>query len=237
MELRIAVAKTDRFGSGTTGDTVETTERPNGGISIVLADGQKEGQDSKAISTMVSHKVIEYITQGCRDSMAIRATSNRIFKEYNGKVKANLNILSADLQTNTIVISRNNPVPVFLVTEGQVDTLNEESSPIGDQMDICPSIVELAIIPDMLIIMMSDGVYHAGQPETNEMDILTAIEALVEEQEPSAKEIADTLLSRAMRLDSDRPKDDMSVVVMLVSPHPTDNIRRMSASMELDPQD
>jgi len=235
--LRLAVAKTDRFGSGTTGDTVETTERPNGGISLVLADGQEEGQDSKAISTMVSHKIIEYITQGCRDSMAIRAASKDIFKEYNGKVKANLNVLSADLQTNTIVISRNNPVPVFLVTEGQVDTLSDESNPIGDQMDICPSIVELAIMPEMLIIMISDGVYNAGQPETNEMDILTTIEALVEEQEPSAKEIADTLLNRAIRLDNNRPKDDMSVIVMLISPHSADNIRRMSASMELEPQD
>ena len=237
MELRLAVAKTDRFRSGTTGDTVETTERPNGGISIVLADGQKDGQVSKAISTMVSHKVIEYITQGCRDSMAIRSASNNIFMAYEGKVSANLNVLSADLQTNTIVISRNNPVPVFLITEGQVDILDEESSPIGDEMDICPSIVELAIIPEMLIIMISDGVYYAGQPEIDEMDILTIIEALVEEQEPSAKEIADTLLSRAIRLDNNRPKDDMSVIVMLISPHPTDNIRRMSASMELDPQD
>lgn len=236
MELRFAVAKTDRFGAGTTGDTVETTERPNGGISIILADGQDDARDSKAISTMVSHKVIEYITQGCKDSIAIRSTSNSIYKDYNGRVKANLNVFSADLQTKTIVISRNNPVPVFLVTEGQVDTLSEDSVPIGTQLEISPSIVELSIIPDMLIIMISDGVYFAGQPDKNEMDILTIIESLAEEQELSTREIADTLLNRAIRLDNNRPKDDMSVIVMYISPHPTDNIRRMCGSMELDPQ-
>lgn len=234
MELRIAVAKTDRYGTSTTGDTVEMAERPNGGISIVLADGQEDGQDSKSISTMVSHRVIEYITQGCRDSTAIRAASNSIFVEYKGNVKANLNVLSADLQTNTIVISRNNPVPVFLITEDKVDILNEESIPIGDQMDICPSIVELAIIPEMVIVMISDGVYYAGDPESNETNIITVLESLVEDQEPSAKEIADTLLSRAIRLDDDRPKDDLSVVVMLISPRSTDHIRRISASMDLD---
>lgn len=234
MELRIAVAKTDRYGTTTTGDTVEITERPNGGISIVLADGQADDQDSKAISTMVSHKVIECIIQGLRDSAAIRAASNKIFLEYDGKVRAKLNVLSADLQTNTIVISRNNPAPVFLITEGKVDTLKEESVPIGTQMDICPSIVELPIIPEMLIVTISDGMFNAGDPEMNETNIITVIEAMIEDQEPSAKEMADTLLSRAIRLDNGRPKDDFSVVVMLVSPQSSDHIRRISATMDLD---
>ena len=236
MELRFAVAKTDQFGAATTGDTVETTERPNGGISIILADGQEDARDSKAISTMVSHKVIEFITQGYKDSIAVRSASNWIYQEYSGRVSANLNILTADLQTNTIVISRNNPVPVFLVTDGQVDTLSEDSVPIGTQLDVSPSIVELSLIPDMLIIMVSDGVYFAGQPEKNEMDILTIIKSLVEEQEISTREIADTILNWAIRLDNDRPKDDMSVIVMLISHHPADNIRRMFGSMELYPQ-
>jgi len=145
-----------------------------------------------------------------------------------------LNVLSADLQTNTIVISRNNPAPVFLITEGKVDTLKQESEPIGYQMDICPSIVELPIIPEMLIVTISDGLFNAGDPEMNETNIITVIEAMIEDQEPSAKEMADTLLSRAIRLDNGRPKDDFSVVVMLVSPQSSDHIRRISATMDLD---
>lgn len=234
MEIRIAVAKIDKSGSGKSGDTVETTERPNGGVSVVLADGRLRGEDQKSISTMVSHRVIDHISDGVRDGAAIRATSSSIFAEHRGAIQANLNVISADLQTNTILVSRNNPVPVFLINGEQVDCLASESESIGGQGDITPTIVELQIQPGMAVIVFSDGVYNAGRKQQSIPDICTTIEALIEEQEPSAQEIADFLLNRAIRLDEGRPKDDMSVVVMLVSPRSSDRIRRMNLTMRID---
>ena len=234
MEIIIAVAKVDKHQSGDSGDTVETIERPNGGISIILADGQINNRDDKGISTMVSHKVLYQISQGVRDSAAIRQASNNIFEEYNGCVQANLNLISVDSQTNTIIVSRNNPVPVFLVTDEVVDCLSSDSFPIGREKDIRPTIVELPINPGMAVIALSDGVYHAGSADGQNPDISVSIEALFDEQEPTAREVAEYLLNRAIRLDEGRPKDDMSIVVMLISPVTTDKIRRMNISMTLD---
>ncbi len=234
MEIRIAVAKIDRSGAGTSGDTVETIERPNGGLSVVLADGQIHGKDQKSISTMVSHRVIDHISDGVRDGAAIRATARSLFTDYQGAVQANLNLISVDLQTNTILVSRNNPVPVFLIDHHQVDCLATESEPIGGRGDIVPTIIELSIQAGLVIIVFSDGVYHAGRKNPSNPDICTTIEALIEEQEPSAQEIADFLLNRAIRLDEGRPQDDMSVVVMLVSAQSTDRIRRMNLTMRID---
>lgn len=234
MEIRIAVAKIDRSRAGTSGDTVETIERPNGGISIVLADGQIQGKNQKSISTMVSHRVIDHISDGVRDGAAIRAASSSIFAEYQGAIQANLNVVSVDLQTNTILVSRNNPVPVFLINDVKVDCLGTDSEPIGGREDITPTIVELQIQPWMAVIVFSDGVYNAGRKDQSIPDIYTTIEALIEEQEPTAQEIADILLNRAIRLDEERPKDDMSVVVMLVSPRTSDRIRRMNLTMRID---
>ena len=234
MEIRIAVAKIDKSGTGSSGDTVETIERPNGGVSVVLADGQIQRDDQKSISTMVSHRVIDHISDGVRDGAAIRATASSIFAEYQGAIQANVNMVSADLQTNTILVSRNNPVPVFLVNEEQVDCLATDSEPIGGRRDIVPTIVELPIQPGLAVIVFSDGVYNAGRKGQSNPDICTTIEALVEEQEPSAQDIADFLLNRAIRLDEDRPQDDMSVVVMQVSPQSSDRIRRMNLTMRID---
>ncbi len=105
--------------SAKSGDTVEIIERPNGGISAVLADGQANGKGNKGISTMISHRVIGNISEGVRDGSAIRAVSSRIFAEHNGMVQADLTVISADMQSNTVLISRNNPVPVFIVSEGR----------------------------------------------------------------------------------------------------------------------
>ena len=234
MEIKIAIAKIDKFGSGISGDTAEVIERPNGGLSVVLADGQMDDQDNKAISTMVSHRIIEHISTGARDSSAVRAASNNIFVEYGGRVQANLNILSVDLQSNTILVSRNSPIPVFLIRDEIVDVLTCDCEPIGGHADISPTIVELEISPGTAIILLTDGVYNAGSGNQTSLDFGTILEALFDEQEPTAKEIADFLLNRAIRLDDGRPKDDMSVVVMLITAEPTDHIRRMSVTMSLE---
>ena len=112
MEIQIAVAKTNKYAVSESGDTLETVERPNGGMSVVLADGQTSGRGAKTISAMVVRKVISLLAEGVRDGAAARAASDHLYTERYGKVSATLNILSADLQTGTLVITRNNPSPV-----------------------------------------------------------------------------------------------------------------------------
>ena len=53
MEIQIAVAKINKYAVSESGDTLEVVERPNGGLSVVLADGQSSGRGAKAISMMV----------------------------------------------------------------------------------------------------------------------------------------------------------------------------------------
>ena len=61
MEIKIAVAKVKKYAVSTSGDTLEVIERPNGGLSVVLADGQTSGRGAKAISMMVVRKVISLL--------------------------------------------------------------------------------------------------------------------------------------------------------------------------------
>lgn len=234
MEVKVAIAKINKHGNGISGDTVEVTERANGGISMVLADGQIEERDSKVISTMVAHRVLEHISEGVRDGASIRAAASSIFTEHQGKVQANLCVISADLQTNTIIVSRNNALPIFLISEETVDCLSSESERFGSQLDAAPTIIELPIRPEMAVVVFSDGVFNAGQHNQQSMDVCGTLEAFIDEQEPTAYEIADFLLNRAIRLDDGQPKDDMSVIVLQVSSRPTDTIRRLNISMPLD---
>jgi len=53
MEFQIAVAKVNKYATSESGDTPEVVERPNGGPSVVLADGQTSGRRAKAVSQLV----------------------------------------------------------------------------------------------------------------------------------------------------------------------------------------
>src|SRR5215216_6780232 len=121
MEVQIAVAKINKYASSESGDTLEIVERPNGGLSVVLADGQTSGRGAKAVSQMVVRKVIGLLAEGVRDGAAARAASDALFTERQGKVISTLNIASLDLSSGTIVLTRNNPSPMCVWLNEQIN--------------------------------------------------------------------------------------------------------------------
>jgi serine phosphatase RsbU (regulator of sigma subunit) len=233
MEVQIAVAKINKYASSESGDTLEVTERPNGGLSVVLADGQTSGRGAKAVSMLVVRKVISLLAEGVRDGAAARAASDALYTEKAGKVSCTLNIASVDLESNTLVLSRNNPSPIFICREDQIDCLDVESSPIGVRRDIRPIITELEVEPGLTIVMYTDGLTHAGKRRGQPMDVCNAIQAMVEEQDPPPQELADALLAHAVALDENRPADDISVVVLKVITKNGDDVRRMSVRLPI----
>jgi len=231
MEIQIAVAKTNKYASSESGDTLEVVERPNGGMSVVLSDGQTSGRGAKTISTMVVRKVITLLAEGVRDGAAARAASDYLYTERDGKVTACLNILSADFQTGTLVITRNNPSPVFVSQGGDIQCLSGESVAIGTSRNIRPSITEFQLLEGTTIVVYTDGLVHAGDRYGQFLDICTLLEGLLEEQNPTSQFIADSLLSEAIRIDQGRPNDDMSVVVLRVVSGVDDQIRRLAVRL------
>lgn len=232
MEIQIAVAKTNKYANAESGDTLEVVERPNGGVSVVLADGQTSGKAAKVISTMVVRKVIALLAEGVRDGAAARAASDYLFTERNGRITATLNILSADLQTGTLVISRNNPTPIFIARGEKIECLSGESTSIGTSRNIRPTIIEIPLEIGLTVVIYTDGVWNSGDMYGSHLDVCTLLEATLEEQEPYAQDIADMLLGQAMRLDHGRPNDDMSVVVLRVISNETEEeIRRMTVRL------
>ncbi len=233
MEVQIAVAKVNKYASSESGDTVEVIERPNGGLSIVMADGQTSGRGAKWISTLAVRKVISLLSEGVRDGAAARAASDYLFTERKGKVSATLNILSVDLQTGTLVITRNNPAPVLLAHDDQIKSLDEECTPIGLYRDTRPLISELPLDAGLTAVAFTDGLVHAGSRYGDCLDVVTALQALLDECDPDPQGIADALLEHALKLDQRRPSDDVSILVLRVMALRGDMVRRMTVRLPL----
>lgn len=228
MEVQIAVSKTKKYATSQSGDTVEVVERPQGGLSVVLADGQSSGKGAKAISNFVVRKVISLLADGVRDGAAARAASDTLLTEKGGKVSSTLNILSIDLLTRTLVITRNNPLPAVVALNDQVKLLNDDSQPIGIYRDTRPIINEIPLSVGLTAIIFTDGLAHAGSRVGEKIEILGYVEALMDSEEPSPQLIADSLLSCAVQLDDGRPIDDISIVVLRVFPNDGNDVRRMN---------
>ncbi len=234
MEVQIAISKIKKYAASSSGDTAEVIERPNGGMSVVLADGQSSGDGAKWVSSLVVRKVIQFLADGVRDGAAARAASDALFTERNGRVSATLNILSADLQTRTLVITRNNPAPVVISYENNIRLLSEPSDAVGLRRDTRPMISEIPLDTGLTVVVFTDGLIHAGSFYGDSMDICTSVEAELEEEDPSPDKIADSLMNHALKLDRGRPRDDISIVVLRVVNNGTDMIRRMTVHLPVN---
>lgn len=238
MEIQIAVSKTNKYATSESGDSVEVIERPNGGISVVMADGQSSGKGAKQISSLVVRKVISLLSEGVRDGAAARAASDYLFTERKGKVSATLNIVSIDLQTATMVVTRNNPLPVLFVTGNEICAFDDECNPIGVYRDTRPLISEVPLEPGLTVVLYTDGIVHAGSRSGENLDIVTILQSTIDddtdEVASSPQEIADLLLALAVQLDQGRPVDDITVVVIHVTSRVSDSVRRMTVNLPLN---
>ena len=235
MEVQFAVAKVSKYATSESGDTLEMIERPHGGMSMVLVDGQRSGKSAKAISNVVARKAVQLLAEGVRDGAAARAANDYLFTYRGGKVSATLNILSVDTRTRTLVISRNNEAPVLIHTlEDGFYQLEEPSRAVGVHANTKPIITEIPIAVGTIVVAYTDGVSHAGTMSgQSRYDAFGVFQEMVNAGETSAQAIVDRLLNDAVALDNGRPRDDISVVAISVQPKNGDEVRRLNGRLTM----
>lgn len=235
MEVQFAAAKINKYATGESGDSLEMIERPHGGVSMVLVDGQRSGKAAKAISNVVARKAIQLLAEGVRDGAAARAAHDYLYTYRGGKVSATLNILSVDTSTKTFVISRNNESPVIIYTaEFGLQLLDEPSVSVGVHRNTKPVITEIPLQVGTVVVVFTDGLRHAGTLSGKERyDPVACVERLIASGIIHPRQIADTLLNEAVEMDNGRPRDDISVLVASVLPQEGNEVRRMEVQLPL----
>jgi serine phosphatase RsbU (regulator of sigma subunit) len=233
-EIQIGAAKVNKYATSDSGDTVEVVERPRGGVSVVLVDGQSSGEGAKTLSNLVTAKAVTLLKEGVRDGAVARAVHDYLHAYRHGKVSATLNILSADLKSKTIVVSRNNPCPVIVVKSGRLEALGAESIPIGIYHNTKPVVTEIPAEVGTYVFVFTDGVSCSGRRYGENLEPMQVVQRLLKEGVWEAPALADGMLTAAMALDRGRPGDDISVVVLgVVDTLAEENVRRMQMTFPL----
>jgi serine phosphatase RsbU (regulator of sigma subunit) len=233
IEVGAAVAKIPKYAVQESGDSVEMIERPRGGLSLVIADGQRSGRSAKAISNVAVRKAVSLLAEGVRDGAVARAAHDYLRTHRDGKVSAELVLLSIDLETRTLVISRNSHCPVLFAEGDTWRVLDDPAPAVGVRVHARPVITELALAAGQTVIAFTDGVTHAGARRGLHLDALEVVQGLACQPDCSAQELADGLLAAALELDQGRPQDDITVVVLQTVERAVDDkpqIRRMRVS-------
>jgi serine phosphatase RsbU (regulator of sigma subunit) len=217
LTIDMAIAKTNKYASRESGDTVEIVERPGGGMSVIMADGQGSGRAAKSLSLLVTAKVAALLKEGVRDGAAARAANDFLFAMRHGQVSATLDILSVDLKTRTVVVTRNGDTVCLISTDDGTEVIAGGERPLGLHPRTRPWAAEYPITTGLRVILFD----------------LAAVSA-TGGAGASAADIADLVLGEAIARDKGKPTDDMSVVALTLPEHQeTTLVRRMRAEMPL----
>lgn len=245
LQVEIAVAKVSKYAVRESGDTVEVVERPRGGISVVIADGQRSGRSAKSVSNIAVRKAVGLLAEGVRDGAVARAAHDYLRTQRGGQVSAELTLISVDLETRTLVISRNSRCPVMLADErtgtdalAGWQALSDPAEPVGVQVRARPVIVELPLQAGQTVIAFTDGLLHAGSRLGERLDPIQVVGTLGCPPNCPAMRVADQLLGSALTLDEGRPVDDVTVVVVQIlecTDIESPEIRRMTVSFPVSP--
>ncbi len=235
LHVQIAVAKIAKYASRESGDSVEVIERPHGGLSVVMADGQRSGHSAKAISNMVVRKAISLLGDGVRDGAVARAAHDYLRTMRGGQVSATLNIVSVDMDTETLVISRNSHCPALVFRQGEVSLLDAPAEVVGIYARTRPVVNEIPLAAHTWVIAFTDGLLHAGRAGGDTLDVVTMVQSLFRQGGLSPQQLADALLNQAIARDHGRPADDISILVVAVMPGPFEahEIRRMTVDFPI----
>ena len=208
----------------------------------MLADGQRSGKGAKRISNLVVRKAVALLADGVRDGAAARAAHDYLRTHRAGQVSSTLDIVSVDLDSQPLVVSRNSHCPVLLfnptwITEDCPDglrLLDEASEAIGIHARTKPVITELPLQPNTTVIVFTDGVWTAGERYGQRLDVAATAQRLMSQGYRHPQALADRLLAEAIALDQGRPADDMSLLVLAVLPREqADDVRRLAVTFPL----
>ena len=223
----VGIAKTNKYASRESGDTAELVERPEGGIAVILCDGQGTGRAAKTLSMLATSKAVALLKEGVRDGAVVRAVSDHLLAYRHGQVSVTLDVVSLDPRRDVVGVTRFSTLPLVVCRRGGCDLVDAAADPAGRQSLAEPAALELAVDADLTVVVVSDGIVNAGSRRGAALDVVSTVAASLGHGAPA---LADAVLDAAISSDHGRPNDDMSVVVLCVRRHDENPaVRRLSA--------
>jgi serine phosphatase RsbU (regulator of sigma subunit) len=232
-QLSVGISKLNRYASRDSGDTAEVVERPGGGLSVVVADAQGSGPAAKGLSSLVTARAVALLKEGVRDEAVHEAVHDHIYHYKGGRVSCTLTTITADTVKRVYTVTRNSPVPAYLLLDGDPLPVDAASASLGIVQGLSPVCNAISLEPGVLVVVVSDGIATAGSRTERPLDLGSALAELARDTH-APQRLADALLSRASELDRGRPVDDMTVAVVGVTRRDREDERRtMTVHMPL----
>ena len=189
------------------GDTHSAVRLSGNKIMFALCDGMGSGQKAEKISNLSISLIENFYKAGFSDDIILSSANKLLTLSQEERFSA-LDICVIDLSTATADLIKIGSSVSLLKTTEKVEQFIASSLPLGILEEIKPSIFKLALASGNMLVLSSDGVVDSFENADAFANFVNNIQTL------NPQEISEQVLNKAIKNNSDAPKDDMTVLVL-----------------------
>jgi len=194
------------------GDTYTFGEVDNT-FFAAISDGMGRGEKAHIESTKAINMLEKMMEINMDKEIALKSINDIMGISSSDEMFATMDLSFVDLYTGKLQFIKSGTPPTFIKRKNQVLTINSLSFPIGIIKDLDFNIYEESLEDGDMIIMMSDGILDShtkDNPDNWMKGIISQLDAL------NPQNMADEILSIAIKESDDEITDDMTVLVTKV---------------------
>ena len=201
---RVSVRKSIKEGEECSGDSVMTLETDDGYLYAFIADGMGSGEEARRVSETALLILKKLFLCKVKGSRAAKLASE-LLRRSNGECFTTLDVLEIDLVGGNAVFLKNGAAASYVIRNGAVYCVSENSMPLGTECEISSAERTLRLCDGDTVVMMSDGI-AADETDGRWVSELACCGF------SSGEELCEKIMSSAMR--SSGQKDDKTVLVI-----------------------
>lgn len=195
---------------GLCGDSITIRNRSGGQLLVALSDGMGHGRKAQLESEKTLELLMLCMEAGYTRRQAIAAVNGMMLSSSIEERFATVDLFDLNLWTGETINEKLGAAPSYIVRGNYLKRVDGSSLPLGILQEIAPTTQRFHLHSGDILIIMSDGVSDAF--DTHE-ELEKAILASLYIQ---PQRMADTLLRSALLASTGEPKDDMTVMILLL---------------------
>jgi stage II sporulation protein E len=209
LDCVFGVASEKKHLTPETGDSHLVSKLGKDMFLAVVADGMGSGKEAANASGKVLELLENFFKAGFKANEAAM-TINKIFAAQKVEVLSSVDAACINLKKEEVDFIKLGACPSFVLRQGEVIAVCGEDLPLGAVYASSAVSNKQTIRTNDMIVKISDGVYDAFT------DIRFLVEFLKEQKTNNPKVLADSILGRAVELNRQIPRDDMTVLCIRI---------------------
>jgi len=106
------------------------------------------------------------------DLISANESLDYFYNERQSRVFDILNVIFVDLRLCMVMATRNNTTPILNAYPGKIDVFDDTCLPIGLHHNTRPTIREIPLQDNLIIVAYTDGLTHAGSRYDQPMQVM-----------------------------------------------------------------